>query len=87
MTNQISEHRKKIDSLDEEILELIQERVQESINIRRLKIEHNIPLNTPERERELIQHLIERSKGSIPAEVIKEIWETIIRGGKLTKDN
>ena len=84
---EISRHRQKIDELDERILELIQERVNEAISIRRLKIEHDIPLYTPEREAELIERLIERSQGKIPAKVIKAIWESIIEGGKQTQDN
>ncbi len=84
MNNKISEHRKKIDELDSEILELIQDRVNEAISIRRLKIEQNIPLFTPERESELIQRLVKKSAGRLPQEVIEDIWKTIIKGGKRT---
>ena len=84
MTNKISQHRIKIDELDERILELIQDRVEEAISIRHLKIKNEIPLITPERERELIQSLIDKSAGRLPASVIEEIWNTIIAGGKLT---
>ncbi|MCF7808670.1 MAG: chorismate mutase [Candidatus Marinimicrobia bacterium] len=83
----IADHRKKIDELDEHILELIQERVNEAISIRRLKIENGLPLVTPEREEELIQRLIDRANGQLPGKVIKAIWEAIIEGGKKTKDN
>lgn len=84
---EIAKHRDKIDELDERILDLIQERVNEAISIRRLKIEHDIPLVTPEREEELIQRLVDRSGGQLPAGVIKTIWESIIEGGKQIKDN
>lgn len=84
---EISAHRKKIDELDEQILKLIQERVSQAISIRRLKIENNIPLVTPAREAELIQRLIEKSHGQLPADVVRRIWESIIEGGKKTKDN
>ena len=82
---EISAHRKKIDALDEKILELIQERVSEAISIRRLKLENNIPLVTPEREAELIQRLIEKSQGQLPSKVVQAIWESIIEGGKQTE--
>jgi len=84
---EISKHRKKIDELDEKILELIQERVSEAIAIRRLKLENDIPLVTPEREAELIQRLIDRSGDKLPAGVVQAIWKSIIEGGKQTKDN
>jgi len=82
MTKSIAEHRKKIDELDARILELIQERVQEARSIRKLKTAQNIPLFTPAREEELIQKLIEQSAGRLPEAVIREIWASIIRGGK-----
>ncbi|MEA3285956.1 MAG: chorismate mutase [Candidatus Marinimicrobia bacterium] len=87
MTDRIAEHRDKIDELDARILELIQKRVAETINIRRLKLEAELPLFTPDREQELIQRLIEESAGRLPASVIKQIWETIIQGGKQIKDD
>ncbi len=86
MTDKISEHRKNIDDLDIKILKLIQERVNHAISIRHLKTEQGIPLFTPEREAELINRLIEKSKGHLPAEVIEDIWKTIIKGGKRTGD-
>jgi len=84
MTDRIEKHRKKIDDLDADILDLIQQRVQEAISIRNLKIEQDIPLFTPEREVELIHSLIEQSAGRLPDEVIEAIWKTIIKGGKET---
>jgi chorismate mutase len=44
-------------------------------------------LFTPEREKDLINRLIERSAGRLPDEVIEDIWETIIQGGKRTGDS
>ncbi|MBT3227483.1 MAG: hypothetical protein HOD43_02900 [Candidatus Marinimicrobia bacterium] len=87
MTDKISEHRKNIDELDTKILELIQERVDEAISIRYLKTQQGIPLFTPEREKSLISQLIKKSDGRLPPEVIKDIWKTIIGGGKRTGDS
>ena len=87
MTEKISEHRKKIDDLDLKILNLIQDRIDQAIIIRGLKTEQDIPLFTPEREKDLINRLIEKSAGQLPAEVIEDIWETIIKGGKRTGDS
>ena len=87
MSKRIAEHRKNIDELDSKILELIQDRIDQAISIRRLKTEEGIPLFTPERERDLINRLISKSDGKIPAEVIEDIWQTIIKGGKRAGDN
>lgn len=87
MTNKISEHRKNIDDLDTKILKLIQERVDEAISIRHLKTEQGLPLNTPEREADLINCLIQKSNGRLSSEVIEDIWKTIIKGGKRTGDS
>ncbi len=86
MTKKISEHRKNIDDLDLEILKLIQDRIDQAIIIRGLKSEQGIPLFTPDREKDLINRLIEKSAGRLPAEVVKDIWKTIIKGGKRTGD-
>jgi len=87
MSDKISHHRKKIDELDLKILELVQERVDHAISIRHLKTELGIPLFTPEREKELIDRLVQVSAGHLPAEVIEDIWQTIIKGGKRTGDS
>jgi len=87
MSEKISKHRKKIDELDLQILDLIQERVDQAIIIRQLKTKQNIPLFTPDREIDLIDRLIAKSAGRLPAEVIEDIWKTIIKGGKRTGDS
>ena len=84
MNDTIDRHRQRIDELDEQILELIQQRVNEAIRIRQLKQEQNIPLFTPEREQALIQHLVDRSAGKLSEQVVKSIWNAIIQGGKRT---
>lgn len=86
MTEKISAHRKKIDSLDLQILELVQKRIQHAISIRQLKTEQGIPLFTPEREEALIRRLVEVSQEQLPSDVIEDIWKTIIAGGKRTGD-
>ena len=73
-----------IDALDSQILQLIQERIDHATSIRKLKIEDGIPLFTPAREEELIARLIKKAAGKIPAEVVEDIWKTIIKGGKRT---
>ncbi|MBC8375744.1 MAG: chorismate mutase [FCB group bacterium] len=87
MSEKISQHRKNIDDLDSKILNLIQDRIDQAIIIRGLKTEQGIPLFTPEREKDLINRLVEKSAGRIPAEVIEDIWKTIIKGGKRTGDS
>jgi len=84
MSTEIATHRRKIDELDAQILDLIQQRVTEAILIRQLKQAENIPLFTPEREQSLIQKLIEKSSGRLAPQVVKDIWQTIILGGKQT---
>lgn len=86
MTDQIARHRKRIDELDAEILKLIEERVAETIRIRQLKLDSGIPLFTPEREQVLIETLVEKSAGTLTKEVIEDIWKTIIKGGKRTRE-
>ena len=86
MSEKISKHRENIDDLDLQILKLIQDRIDQAIIIRGLKTEQGVSLFTPERENDLINRLIEKSAGRLPAEVVEDIWKTIIQGGKRTGD-
>lgn len=82
MSDSIPSHRQRIDELDEQILRLVETRIRHAIDIRRLKVEAGIPLFTPQREEELIAELVRKSGGTLPESVVRQIWESIIQGGK-----
>lgn len=75
MTNEIKELRKKLDSLDDQISELIQKRIATGKKIVKLKKEAGISKDDLSREQEIIER-ITAGKSEI-ADLLKEIYGRI----------
>lgn len=61
---EIEEIRKKIDSIDEKLLEMLQKRVSFSAKIAFLKNAIDTPIYNPERERDIVKSIIEKNKNT-----------------------
>jgi len=72
--------RDKIDQLDAQILELINERARTAQEVGKVKHEHHEqgPVFRPEREAQVIRSLQEKNRGPIAADAIANIWSQII---------
>lgn len=75
MTNEINELRKKLDSLDDQISDLLQKRVEIGKKIVKLKKEAGISKDDPNREKEILER-ITAGKSEI-TELLKEIYGRI----------
>ena len=75
MTNEIKELRKKLDSLDDQISDLLLERIETGRKIVKLKKEAGISKDDPNREQEIIER-ITAGKSEI-ADLLKEIYGRI----------
>lgn len=75
MTNEIKELRKELDSLDDQISELIQKRIATGKKIVKLKKEAGISKDDPSREKEILER-ITAGKSEI-ANLLKEIYGRI----------
>ena len=75
MTNEIKELRKKLDSLDDQISDLLLERIETGRKIVKLKKEAGISKDDLSREKEIIER-ITAGKSEI-AELLKEIYGRI----------
>jgi len=71
--------RSEIDSLNQEILGLLQERAAVVLEIARLKNSRGIEGYDPRREEEMLQRLTEQTRGDFGPAQIKEIFQTIFR--------
>lgn len=71
--------RKEITKIDEKILHLLNKRAFIARKIGQIKIEKGYSIYSPEREKEIIEHLIKQNKGPIDSEDIKEIFSNIIQ--------
>lgn len=74
----ISAWRERIDQLDRELLERLNERMRCALAIGRIKKEHGRPIRDPEREKALLQKLREYNEGPMRNVAIEEIFRRII---------
>lgn len=76
----LEELRKKIDGLDERLVELINQRAQIVMEIGRLKAAVSTPIYAPDREKAVLDKLAARNKGPLPDKVLAAVWREIMSG-------
>ena len=75
---QIGELRTEIDGIDDQLVELLNQRAQRVLKIRALKQQGDISLFDPKREEEIFNRAITNSKGPLFDETLREILDTVI---------
>lgn len=76
---EIGKHRAVIDSLDEQIIALLNRRADESLAIRALKPAAQMGLYDPKREEEIFVRLEEINNGPMYNDDVREIYATILK--------
>ncbi len=74
----ISDWRKKIDSIDQEVLRLLNERARSAHEIGKIKETTHAPIYEPDRERTIFAKLHEANHGPLTNEDITQIYTQII---------
>src|SRR4051812_125942 len=74
----ISEHRKAIDQLDEQIVQLLNERTRHVLEIGTLKLKQGDEIYAPHRELAVLQRLARLNKGPISEESLRAIYREIM---------
>jgi chorismate mutase len=74
----IEDWRKEIDIIDEQLLELLNERSKCAIELGRIKRELGLSIYSPEREKQVIEHVISINSGPLDAEAVRRLFERII---------
>jgi len=74
----IKELRKKIDSIDDNILTLLNERSRIVIEVGNLKTGKSMEFHAPSREREIYDRLAKNNPGPLPDAALKSIYREII---------
>ena len=74
--------RKTIDEIDEKILELINHRLSLAKQIGDLKKHAGIQILDSGREKEILERLLEKNKGPMGAEGMRNIFNAIIAEGR-----
>ncbi len=70
--------RKSIDSIDDKILELLNERARYVMDVGRLKQAESREFHVPSREREIFERLTAANPGPFPNEAIRSVFREII---------
>ena len=84
MSDKLFKYRKKIDKIDNKIINLLSKRFINVKKIGELKQLRGIPINDSGREEKIIERLYQLDGQALPQEHIKLIFETIF---KISKDN
>jgi chorismate mutase / prephenate dehydratase len=74
----LDDWRSRINDLDEQILNLLNQRATTAREIGELKRQQDLPYFVPEREAQVLDRLATLNPGPLPADAIKAIWREII---------
>ena len=76
---QLAAYRQQIDSLDERIIELFQQRARVVEEVGNVKREAHLPVTVPSREQQVIENAQELAKGGpLPAEAVGRIYQKLV---------
>ena len=77
---ELRDFRKKLDSLDEELVEIISKRMDVCAKIAEFKLQKNISIRDPEREDELIKDRYEKlkSKGIDDEKFVSDLFNLVL---------
>ncbi len=77
-TLSIQDLRSRIDSIDDGILDMLNERSQVVLEVGRLKSGNNLDFHVPGRERQIYERLLNKNQGPFPNDALKSIYREII---------
>ncbi len=76
----LEELRKKIDVIDEKLVELINERAQIVVEVGQLKQATASPVYVPHREKAVLDRIAELNRGPLPDKTLQAIWRELMSG-------
>ncbi len=74
----IDRWRREIDAIDEQLVKLLNERSKCAIELGRIKRELDMAIYSPQRESEVIAHVIGVNPGPLDADAMRRLFERII---------
>ncbi len=75
---QINELRKKIDDIDNRIIDLLNERARIVIEVGDIKKTHKLDFHSPGRERQILERLTARNTGPFPQDTLRAVYREIL---------
>ena len=74
----IADWRRKMDEIDKQLVELLNERCKCALEIGHLKVQSQIPLYQPAREKEVLANAETNNQGPLSHDAIRRLFERII---------
>ncbi|HST19925.1 MAG TPA: chorismate mutase [Blastocatellia bacterium] len=74
----IEHWRNEIDQIDEQLVRLLNERSKCAIELGRIKRELGLAIYSPDREKQVIQHVTSVNNGPLDAAAVRRLFERII---------
>jgi len=74
----IADWRRKMDEIDKQLVELLNERCRCALEIGHLKVQSKIPLYQPSREKEVLANAEGNNRGPLSHDAIRRLFERII---------
>ena len=74
----ISDWRRRIDEIDQKLVELLNERSRCVIEIGKLKKHQNLRVYDPDREREIIRRVLEQNQGPLDDDGLQRLFERVL---------
>ena len=75
---EISDWRKKIDELDEQLVRLLNERAAAAVAIGQLKARAQTPIYEPQREQAVFEHVRSVNPGPLSGVQVQDLYERIM---------
>lgn len=72
--------RKRIDAIDEQLVELINQRAQIVVEVGNLKQADSTPVYVPHREKAVLDKIAQLNKGPLPDKTLQAIWRELMSG-------
>ncbi len=74
----IQELRKKINELDDRLIDLLNERAKIVVEVGNIKKTEKLDFHSPSREREILERLAARNKGPFPQDTLRAVYREIL---------
>lgn len=69
-----------ISRLDEQIVDLLNQRAKLAVQVGKVKRKHNVPIYTPHREQEVLSRVLKQNAGPLPDRTIEGVYKEIMSG-------
>lgn len=76
----LAEQRARIDSIDRQLVALLNERASVVVEIGKLKRSHDVPIYAPHREAEVLQRAMDANAGPLPDRTIEGVFRELMSG-------